>query len=308
MQGGAAVFNAPDVITAFAAGAIAVVFVIAAAIYGPAIWRWALSAQQRTGNGQEGSSTTGAPPTAPLSFLLLMIAIVSVTVIFLFTMLLFWGARTPDNGILFDDPAQVIAALSLVFTVIATLVGTYFGIKSTSDARGTVENIATTTADAAERSTKTAVNAIVAAQTGTLGADLTSLVNSLHTAWNASDEQRVVGFFSDDAVVNISSLPPDKPGSYTGKEEITRSFVREYMPDSTVQSRNYRVEAGSVSWESTVEADRFRQRGFGPVEGTAVAVFAGRSITSLTFTLSPATQERVQQAHSAQQGEEETAE
>jgi hypothetical protein len=43
----------------------------------------------------------------------------------------------------------VIAALSLVFTVIATLVGTYFGIKATGDARDTVENIARQTTDAA---------------------------------------------------------------------------------------------------------------------------------------------------------------
>ena len=71
-------------------------------------------------------------------------------------MLLFWGARDANGGVLFDDPAQVIAALSLVFTVIATLVGTYFGIKATGDARDTVENIARQTTDAAATSTKTA--------------------------------------------------------------------------------------------------------------------------------------------------------
>jgi len=68
------------------------------------------------------------------SFFLVLGAILCVTVIFLVV----WLAPSPK---VFTQSSHVIAALAATFGVIGTLVGTYFGIKSSSDARDTVERV-----------------------------------------------------------------------------------------------------------------------------------------------------------------------
>src|SRR5215217_4585053 len=45
----------------------------------------------------------------------------------------------------FDDPTQVLALLSALFGTIVGLVGTYFGIKSSSDARQDAQTLASNT-------------------------------------------------------------------------------------------------------------------------------------------------------------------
>ncbi len=45
-------------------------------------------------------------------------------------------------GRVFDDPTQVLALLSALFGTIVGLVGTYFGVKSSSDARAGAEKVA----------------------------------------------------------------------------------------------------------------------------------------------------------------------
>jgi hypothetical protein len=59
------------------------------------------------------------------------LGIVSVLIVFLITMLF-----TAD---LFNEPAEVLAILTALFGVIGTLVGTYFGIKASSDATLTAQ-------------------------------------------------------------------------------------------------------------------------------------------------------------------------
>jgi hypothetical protein len=46
-------------------------------------------------------------------------------------------------GRVFDDPTQVLALLSALFGTIVGLVGTYFGVKSSNDARAGAERVAT---------------------------------------------------------------------------------------------------------------------------------------------------------------------
>ena len=59
------------------------------------------------------------------------LGILSVLIVFLITMLF-----TAD---LFNEPAEVLAILTALFGVIGTLVGTYFGIKASSDATLTAQ-------------------------------------------------------------------------------------------------------------------------------------------------------------------------
>ena len=89
----------------------------------------------RTGTDQ-GKAEDGAPPTqsSPWAFYVVVVAFVCVTVVFLVV----WLFPTPK---VFTQSSQVIAVLSSTFGIIGTLVGTYFGIKTTGDARDTVERV-----------------------------------------------------------------------------------------------------------------------------------------------------------------------
>ncbi len=89
----------------------------------------------RTGTDQ-GKAEDGAPPaqSSPWAFYVVVVAFVCVTVVFLVV----WLFPTPK---VFTQSSQVIAVLSSTFGIIGTLVGTYFGIKTTGDARDTVERV-----------------------------------------------------------------------------------------------------------------------------------------------------------------------
>jgi hypothetical protein len=70
--------------------------------------------------------------SGPYSLFVVVGALFCVTLAFMAV----WIFPTPN---VFDQSSEVIAALTATFGVIATLVGTYFGIKATGDARDTVE-------------------------------------------------------------------------------------------------------------------------------------------------------------------------
>jgi quinol-cytochrome oxidoreductase complex cytochrome b subunit len=84
----------------------------------------------------EEKEKDGAPPaqSSPWAFYVVVVAFVCVTVLFLVV----WLFPTPK---VFTQSSQVIAVLSSTFGIIGTLVGTYFGIKTTGDARDTVERV-----------------------------------------------------------------------------------------------------------------------------------------------------------------------
>jgi hypothetical protein len=85
---------------------------------------------------EQGNEQDGAQPaqTTPWAFYVVIIAFLCVTVVFLVV----WLYPTPE---IFTQSSQVLAVLSTTFGIIGTLVGTYFGIKATGDARDTVERV-----------------------------------------------------------------------------------------------------------------------------------------------------------------------
>jgi hypothetical protein len=87
-------------------------------------------------DAEQGKEKVSAPPeqTTPWAFYVVISAFLCVTVVFLVV----WLFPTPE---VFTQSSQVIAVLSTTFGIIGTLVGTYFGIKSTGDARATVERV-----------------------------------------------------------------------------------------------------------------------------------------------------------------------
>jgi hypothetical protein len=78
---------------------------------------------------QPAGQATG--PTPAWSYLLVRIAIVSVTVSFIFVMGLFASLGVFNS----ENAANITAALGSLFGVVGTLVGAYFGIKASSDAQ-----------------------------------------------------------------------------------------------------------------------------------------------------------------------------
>lgn len=66
------------------------------------------------------------------AFWLIVIGISSVTVIFVTTMIVFQGQ--------FEQATEVLTGLASVFGVIGTLIGAYFGVKASGDAREAAES------------------------------------------------------------------------------------------------------------------------------------------------------------------------
>jgi SnoaL-like domain len=246
--------------------------------------------------GQPSDAQAGQPgvrastDSTPFAYRLVLFSVLGVIIAFLVVMLTFAGFGIFTEG----DAANAAAALSALFGIIGTLVGAYFGIKTSSSAQDILHDQATTTTQAAATTTQAAFSAV--GQSSAVTEDLLSPIQGLHAAWNAGDEETILGFFTDSATVTVTSPTSAVPQNYVGKERIRADFVRPYMHSFQVDSRNYRQDANRMLWESTVSAEKFRQRGVNLVEGTAVATFEGGKIASLTFTFSPATQQRMQAA------------
>ena len=80
---------------------------------------------------QDGKDSRGPA----YAFWIVVVGIGAVTFVFVLSMI-FFGLVRRD---VFDTPDQVIAALTSLFGVVGTLVGTYFGIKASGDARSGLE-------------------------------------------------------------------------------------------------------------------------------------------------------------------------
>lgn len=123
------------------------------------IWGWIMAGDESPAQvGANNESTETYKDVRPLSYRLVVIAILCVSALFIVVML-FFGWR----GVIKDD-AQVVAALTSAFGIIGTLVGAYFGIKSSNDARDTVENVHSKTTGAVQQAASAAQHAAGAAQ------------------------------------------------------------------------------------------------------------------------------------------------
>ena len=121
------------------------------------IWRWLYMIEEtpETNRNSKGVSDTGS---GPLAYRLVLTAILCVSGMFVVIMAIFGFLRV------FDEATQVVAALSSAFAVIGTLVGAYFGIKASSEARDTVEKVQRETAGPMREVAKQAANAASSAE------------------------------------------------------------------------------------------------------------------------------------------------
>jgi hypothetical protein len=269
---------------------VIVALVVAVAAFYVGRWRGnQRQAGQPSGNQAGQPSGEASGEGTPFAYRLVLFAIMGVIAAFLVVMLGFAAFGIFKEG----DAANAAAALSALFGIIGTLVGAYFGIKTSSSAQDRLGEQATATTEAATTTTQAALTAV--GQRAATEENLLAAIQNLHAAWNAGNEEATLGFFADNANVTVTITTDTPPQHYTAKEEIRR-FVQGHMHSFQVDSRNYRQDGSRVVWESTVSAEKFRQRGTNPAEGTAVATFAGTTIASLTFTFSPGSQQREREA------------
>jgi hypothetical protein len=121
------------------------------------IWRW-LYMSEDTPDTNRSTGVTDSSGSGPLAYRLVLTAILCVSAMFVVVMAIFGFLGV------FDEATQVVAALSSAFAVIGTLVGAYFGVKASSEARDTVEKVHRESAGPLREAAKQATNAAASAE------------------------------------------------------------------------------------------------------------------------------------------------
>ncbi len=126
--------------------------------------------------------------------------------------------------------------------------------------------------------------------------DPMAVVQAFDDASNSGDLERVLAFFSDDAVIRTVPPPlPPSPEIPTGKQQI-REWFEPQMPNLHVASSNLKTSGDTVMWDATVSGDLFRQMGIDSFDVLAEAVVKGGKITSFTVTQNPEAVSKFQKA------------
>ena len=91
--------------------------------------------------------------------------------------------------------------------------------------------------------------------------DPMAVVQAFNDASNSGEIERILAFFTDDAVIRtVPPPPPPAPEVSTGKQQI-REWFEPQMPNLHVVSSNLKTSADTVTWDATVSGDMFRQIG-----------------------------------------------
>jgi ketosteroid isomerase-like protein len=126
--------------------------------------------------------------------------------------------------------------------------------------------------------------------------DPMAVVQAFNDASNSGDIERVLAFFSDDAVIRTVPPPPPPASEIsTGKQQI-REWFEPQLPNLHVASSNLKTSGDTVTWDATVSGDMFRQQGIDSFDVMAEAVVKGGKITSFTVTQTPEAVSKFQKA------------
>lgn len=101
--------------------------------------------------------------------------------------------------------------------------------------------------------------------------NLTALVDAFDASWNAHDEEAILEWFTEGAVVSMCPAPPGQPDTYHGKEEII-GWVHQTLPGFHVESRSHGELGDTVTSDVTIATDSL------PVESadaTVATLFEG---------------------------------
>jgi hypothetical protein len=180
------------------------------------------------------------------SFFIVAWGILAVLIAFLAIMLSF--------GTVFDEPDQVLAAFASLFGVVGTLVGTYFGVKASNDARQGAQELAS------GGTTTPPTVALVSPPNGTVDVDgntdvTATFSTNMNPATITPDTFRleslreanpilVAGTVGYDPQIQMATLTPDakplQPGLYQGtvttdvRDQMGRPLAQPYTWQFTV--------------------------------------------------------------------------
>ncbi|MDE3074369.1 MAG: nuclear transport factor 2 family protein [Chloroflexota bacterium] len=134
-------------------------------------------------------------------------------------------------------------------------------------------------------------------------ADPISVIRAYDTAWNAHDVEKVLAFFTDDAIVHLEPPPPPPFAAISrGKEEI-RQFVQGLMPGFHVDSTGQQLSGGRLTWRAVVASDAFKQVGLDAAVTDCEASLRDSKLSAFHVTFAPETVAKIQAAMAAAQGQ-----
>lgn len=162
------------------------------------------------------------------AFFIVAIGIGATLIGFLITMLYFYVA--------FTDPIQILAALTALFGIIGTLVGTYFGVKSSIDAREGTERLA--------RTVSNGVTATITIAPPTATANVSTAHTVTATVTNADGSRA--------ADITVTFTVTSGPDAGTRQENRTDSFGRaSFTLTNNGQAGTDTIEASALEAKDT---------------------------------------------------------
>ena len=120
------------------------------------------------------------------------------------------------------------------------------------------------------------------------------IAQDLEADLNDHDLDRVVEYFTDDAVVTfIPTSPPALPRQAQGKAEI-RQLTDRLISGFRMASRDYALGEHGVTLDASVSTDTLRSLGIDAVDVTAEVAVHGDKVSAFTLTFSNDAMERLQ--------------
>jgi len=99
-------------------------------------------------------------------------------------------------------------------------------------------------------------------------------------------------------VVKLIGSPPGQPDTYAGKQQLRGWFGSLFAEHFEIQEELIQAEGDTLTVKALTWSDPTRNLGIAPLEATEVYVFKNGKIASLTWTISPESQAKLQAAMS----------
>ncbi len=122
------------------------------------------------------------------------------------------------------------------------------------------------------------------------------LVQESLKPFRAGDVEGGLAYWIDDAVVRLIGAPPGQPDTMRGKAELRTWFESLLIVHFEIEEELIKEEGDTLTVKALTWIDPTRQLGIAPLEGTEVYVVKNGKIASLTWTISPESQARLQAA------------
>ncbi len=130
--------------------------------------------------------------------------------------------------------------------------------------------------------------------------DAVAIANDLVDAMNHRNLTEALDYFDDDATLSIEpALPGTVVGAYRGKERVQSVLQTLFGEHWQVEMQECQGARDEATCQVLISADRFAQLGVEPVQATLRIVLDDNLIQSATFSIAPASIQRMMSAMGA---------